>query len=439
MDNGSVTDDPKYNPLKTELRNVWLVRGSKEAPPLSATEMTAVMKWIAVQVSAIELPTCWRDSDTQVGEIAGRVADCESGYTNFGLTCTRGSDNHWEPSKLASCPDGFTNTGTTCFRGASTRDKLGSWCTGGCPDGYTDLGCFCGRAAWSRKLTEAGKCPTGYFISSADGRCHVDCKTKYGTDYTNTGDYCFRPADTTDKKGMSCKANERLDGVRCYPKESDCGAGRENIAGLCYDKCKPGSYRVGLTCWSSCPRQQPEGCAAACSTTQEECLSATADMVMSVGALAFNMYSLGGASAAKNASKPALWKQAASKLGAAYKKAKPYITVEKGASNVKNYYDEYARMYAESFEDLTSPAIKREIEKNFGVMGSQYIERQWGMSHLTFTLAADKMVIVNNIADTMAWIPTMDPLGVSGVISAFMHPVCSADSPFPTVHRLYTY
>ena len=60
--------------------------------------------------------TCFRPLDTKE---ASRER-CRSGYTDFGLTCTRGLDTY---AKAVTCPDGYNYNGSSCTRPAATRSR----------------------------------------------------------------------------------------------------------------------------------------------------------------------------------------------------------------------------------------------------------------------------------------------------------------------------
>ncbi|MBI3229092.1 MAG: hypothetical protein HYZ45_02565 [Burkholderiales bacterium] len=146
--------------------------------------------------------------------IPGRVADCPTGYTNMGLTCFRGADSISAPSILASCPSGWTN-----------------------------MGLFCGKWFLQTMGPSGMVCPSGYFKDNVVYRCHQICPTGY----TNTGETCFRGADSLSMESMSCPAGEHREGARCYPNPGPCSADREYYAGLCYSKCPAGSYRSAVS------------------------------------------------------------------------------------------------------------------------------------------------------------------------------------------------
>ena len=84
--------------------------------PLSPDEMNAVMTWIAAQVSAIELPYCYRQS---YGNGAGEPYTCNAGYERNGLLC------------YPKCKDGFAGNGPVCWQV--------------CPADFRDDGAYCGK------------------------------------------------------------------------------------------------------------------------------------------------------------------------------------------------------------------------------------------------------------------------------------------------------
>ena len=114
----------------------------EDIPDMSDADIKEVMDWIATEVGMVKNPFCWKRSYGRgVGTLPGRVADCPSGYTNTGLTCTRPPKDIRAPPKRGSCPKGYSDTGVACFRGLhSFKAKV---VRGDCPSGYTSIGVTC--------------------------------------------------------------------------------------------------------------------------------------------------------------------------------------------------------------------------------------------------------------------------------------------------------
>ena len=84
--------------------------------PLAPAEMNAVMTWIAAQVSAIDLPYCYRQS---YGNGAGEPYTCRDGFDRNGLLC------------YPKCRDGYAGNGPVCWQV--------------CPADFRDDGAYCGK------------------------------------------------------------------------------------------------------------------------------------------------------------------------------------------------------------------------------------------------------------------------------------------------------
>lgn len=96
--------------------------------------------------------------------------------------------------------------------------------------------------------------------------------------------------------------------------------------------------------------------------------------------------------------------------------------------------DQYSRNFAKLFDE-TSPTIAAEINKRFGKDGAFQIKRKYGLHHLTMKLKADGVEIAS---DVIGMIALADPTGIGFVVTAFLHPRCKFDQPFPPVKPLYS-
>ena len=418
--------------------------------PLSEPDMQSVMKWIATRTGALRTPYCWKQSDPRgAGTVPGRVADCPATYTNNGATCGRNADSIGAGSKVADCPAGFTNMGLTCYRGPDTYAKgcTTIFKTFPCKAGYTDNGCFCGRGAVSLGA-DSMVCPAGYVQSSITKRCIKNCPEGY----TNTGETCFRGVSTLGMGSMLCKPAEQKVGARCFPSAGGgCGAGNEQQNGLCYPTCKAGFYGEGPVCWQSCPVQQNFNCGAGCATSQKECGFATASMVIAPIMSAISIGSMLSASegtATANAglqtvtnvekiSRLARLKQAYDAVKVAYATIKPAVDVAKTANNVRNVLsseyaviDRYKKEFSDSFADMTSPEIEKEINDRFGPQGAYEIKSRWGGIHLAQMFEADSFATAKNVLTVVS---IVDITGLTAVVNAFAHPICKDNSLFPAV------
>ncbi len=441
-------------------------------------DKAAVLHWIQVKTTEVELPFCWRQSATRgVGTVPGRVADCPSGYTNNGATCGRGADTYGAPSKLASCPSGYTNMGFSCYMGPST---YGKGCTTifkkySCGAGYTDDGCFCGRGASSLGPSSL-TCGTGYHKSSITERCVVDCRDGY----TNTGETCFKSASTLGMDSMTCNAGETRSGARCYPTGSTCGAGHEEDAGLCYPTCPAGFHGEGPVCWQNCDAGMVS-CGAGCATTSAQCGMVVGAEVLSSLTVAANIATLGlaspetgaageaerssGSAAGQGASASARGLNATSTVGKLFLKAIKYMQTIKpanlkaDATVVKTIWaaktgtkvkksvtafrvagelyqdkDQFATAYAADFANQTSPAINATIDAQFAPNAALFIKKQWALQSMTAMQAAQDFEIAQ---DVLTAVSIVDISGVTGLVASFTKPICQDATPFPTLSQSY--
>ena len=107
------------------------------------------------------------------------------------------------------------------------------------------------------------------------------------------------------------------------------------------------------------------------------------------------------------------------------------------AANATNkQIDEYSREYADNFDKLTSPAIAAQIDQRFGRNGAYQVKREWGVRHIFLMLNADGFTTATNQVNLAS---AIDVTGVSSVVAAYMKPICSNNTSFPTVHPLYGY
>jgi hypothetical protein len=216
---------------------------------------------------------------------------CRSGYNGTGPICA------------APCPNGTTDAGITCvkdtyFRGTGTlpgcpsdkeyqaglcytkcRDGFHGFvtiCSRNCPDGFRDDGLYC------RKPSDYGR-GTGYGLlngwkeacekSDDPGAKQYGCEQWTGafplTDFwypkcapgfRNVGCCFCTPVcpNNWDDIGISCRKPDTYD-RGAGTSAQQCPADQDNIAGLCYPKCRPGYQGVALNCETICPSGTDRG------------------------------------------------------------------------------------------------------------------------------------------------------------------------------------
>jgi hypothetical protein len=93
----------------------------------------------------------------------------------------------------------------------------------------------------------------------------------------------------------------------------------------------------------------------------------------------------------------------------------------------------YANLFSDDFETLTTPEVAKEIDSKFSAGAAAQIKREWGIRHLALTLQMNGFTA----AKDLLWLASFgDPSGLSAVANAFLHPVCASETPFPDVTEL---
>lgn len=259
-----------------------------------------------------------------------------------------------------SCAPGREKSGALCYQKCGpNRVGEANGCWSACPAGFEDRGVFCLQNRQS-------ECPP------------TTIKTIVGT---------------------CTKTNEWRDlGVPLV-----CGGGKQDDAGLCYDKCRTGFSGVGPVCWGTCTGANNPAdpakpfsvdCAAMCATTADECAIATTNIVLStlemIGSVASMVATGGAATAAKAAATTA--------VKVSLKLAKDGA---KGATKAV-------------IKDITTDAAKNSIKKAAQKAGQSYTETQ--LSNM-----AKASVGLEDVDWSM-----LDPTGIAGMVQAYDKPICGA-------------
>ena len=426
---------------------------------------------------------------------------CPSGYRDDGAYCAKpaayGRGTGRAPDK-GPCPEGQRDDGTSCWEDlkVKTEDKGHynySWGCGTnvipCYDGTkvckndcyrtwivklvtTSTGCGCiKKTLFDRQSCRENedrngafcypKCNSGFH---AEGCCicSPDCPPGFGADI---GVSCT-------KKSYGRGAGEILQCPSGYVPDETGGP-----AGLCYRACKSGYHGVGPVCWQTCTNGLVP-CGAGCAASQTECGTTTFEQVFSVAILAANIATLGGAKAGATAAKVGeevvsvgskvrivkngslakyLWKavdllQSVSKSSTIknitilkrYFNPKTLAYIQKAATAAapvallaKNTYDAttlFMAMYNNKFEEQTSKEINETINNQFNPRVAEYIKKTWAEIQLTQMATADGFAIAKDVLDVVS---IADITGIVGVISAYTHPICGTNVPFPTLLQNY--
>jgi hypothetical protein len=329
---------------------------------------------------------CWKDSRTRG---AGTIpTDCAFGTERQGLLC------------YPTCAAGFTGVANVCWQN--------------CPSGFIDDGAFCRKpAAYGRGAGHAWQIQDGLSnagmlarCQSAEGRgCEMWGALAYPT--CRDGFAAFGANVCTPV----CTAGMTDIGVSCAKKTttrdtivSSCGAGMVYETGLCYKACDPGYAGVGPVCWGTCPSNLPYQCGAGCAKDIDTCATTTNDQVLSVvGTITDIALTVATAGA-----------------GTALKKG-----IEQGSKVAVNAA---AKSLAKA---VTKETVKQSLlatAKKVGKEVSSTTAEAWAVAAGSYgtQVALDGAAGVDlpefNWAD-------LDPTGISGIITAYAHPVCAPPPP----------
>jgi hypothetical protein len=281
------------------------------------------------------------------GLICGK--DCPSGWKTTPLTCYIDADTITK--RGIPCPAGWRDDGTACWLDLDVYAK--NCFDRSCRAGYTDDGCFCRRPP-QRQAKGFEPCPAGY---------------------TDFGLTCTRGIQSMNRDTVA----------RGEVKIRDCGPGKVNDAGLCYDACPPRTVGVGPVCWFNCPSTFPENCGAACAKGRAQCAIAVVNMVASTADMALNVAGLlSGAGAAK-------------------------VAIQKGIQMATK-------------KALTAAARKALLDRAKTMLKNQAKKRGWDMAEELSLIGAEALVSSYEKGE-FDW-TVLDPIGITAVIEAFNKPIC---------------
>jgi hypothetical protein len=172
------------------------------------------------------------------------VADCPPGFNDDGATCSssvaKPSYGRGAGTAPTQCGAGQQYDAGLCYpQCAAGYYGVGPVCWQICPAGYADDGLTCRRDA-SIINADNSSCPwyDKCGLTFAKG-CSV-CPPGYAND------------------GCTCRIDAHIFGKSSYGRgagtvPTQCGAGQQYDAGLCYPFCAPGYSGAGPVCWGSCP------------------------------------------------------------------------------------------------------------------------------------------------------------------------------------------
>ncbi len=386
-----------------------------------------------------------------------RTADCPAGYKNHGANCGRPPHRFHTPSRVASCPPGYKNTGPAgCHRPMHT---YGKGCTTvfkkyKCKPGYSDHGCLCTRPPHN---THNMRCPKGYFLRKALGRCYKTCPSGY----RQTAEFCERKGLTLGMGSMRCRPGEFKRGARCYknckagytqtgeschkpahsyPRKSygrsagkpmTCRAGLEQDAGLCYPSCRPGHKGVGPVCWRKCPGSRPVECAAGCATSKAECAEKTINQVVAPLEMVANIAGLvltgGTANAAKQAAKAGTKAAVKTAVRLSVKQMAKQVARRMARKLGKTVRSKLVKRGVKLRKTLTKRGMAKHTAEVLAKKVSEYLFQRGAESIVAASMANDEPSLVDHLRD----LAVLDPTGTAEVVAAYAHSKCGADPELP--------
>jgi hypothetical protein len=379
-----------------------------------------VLNWIAGQVAGSRQPYCYRES---YGRGVGvPLSTCRPDQSKSGLLC------------YPPCKDRYHGVGPVCWEE--------------CPSGYVDTGALCHinkalmvEPSWSCQHRKWGIC---WWYGP-------DCPSGY----TNIGVACAlnTPSVPAGYKGLTGLDIMKGSYGRGVGTPMICKPGQDEDAGLCYTPCKAGFHGIGPVCWQSCPSGLT-ACGAGCANSVTSCVSDTASMVLSPAMMVADLVSLGGASGATDAANGAkLGATEAGTLTSTYKEIKAAVSEFNAAYQTeiaagKAIYkagsvtyklgeltDRWATDYVGNFAKVTTPEVASSLDKAFQghPAAENWVKKQYALQNL-------HLMMKNDLGDTattaLSVASSFDPTGVSGVVSAFLNPVCATPEAFPNVRIL---
>jgi hypothetical protein len=293
-----------------------------------------------------------------------------------------------------SCTDGKEYKDGLCYTPCKAgMNGVGPVCWSACPAGYIDMGAICHI---DKALLKEGS----WECTEKWGDTCMWKKMTCPGDYTNIGLLCALTSVPTPAgfSGTYLDPMKNTYGRGAGTIPTGCADDQQYDAGLCYTKCGLKYSGVGPVCWGQTPKGWV-GCGMGAASSGDACHDAVSDQVSSVGEAALNIATLGAGSAA---TKPLRFKR----LRELYKAAK-----EK----------------SEKFREAVSKA--RETQGRVGTL----------LGVLETSSSGEELSDVEFVALAANVASLADPSGVSGIIVAYAHPVCSKlgldlnEVPVPTV------
>jgi hypothetical protein len=353
-----------------------------------------------------------------------------------------------------ACADGFEMIGALCYPECGEGYKrFGFDCHQICPDNMRDDGLYCRSAEYGRG--------TGYpwvfgdpafNLNNAIARCEADnpdgCELWGAIAYPKCKDgyaafgCCLCRPEQPDCGALGFASQLDLSCAKTIvigtPHVGVCADGEEENAGLCYSECSDPTFKgVGPVCWSETPPYSEwVDCGMGFAESDVTCGVVTGNQVWSVAEMVINLVSLGTATPGTKAVSAAISTSADAAKAAGKTVSTTALTVET-ISQVAGVASEL-KGSLETIIDISENDSGNDDEMEaLAVLGSVTSD----VSGLNLVGLAEIMVDqiedsdgdneltneeVGTLVDTgLDLITLIDPTGISGVVDAYMYPVCS--------------
>jgi hypothetical protein len=419
----------------------------ESVPDIPQSEVNDVMNWIKYETTKLKFPFCYRQSYTR--DAGSAVNTCPPGTVKEGAlcysTCPSGYSGALEFC-YQNCPSGFTNDGLYCRKPASYNPinvgRITEKECEGADKNYYNTSCYKEAGLWYPA------CKSGFHNVGALV-CSPNCPPGFGDDI---GVSCRKKTTNRTTSVMKCQTGKELDGA------------------LCYDPCKADYHGVGPVCWQNCD-VGTSNCASGCAGSKYACVATTIDMVLSVAVVAANIATLGMATGPTAAGQTAVkvagkTYSASSKIGKAFLKAidilqsvdpkglaknatiiqriqfakfgtkfKGIKTAGKFTWSTYSAVSDFQNEMEADFINQTSAEINAKINSTFTDPATQsYLKRYWGLIRLS-EMSKEIGFEIGQIV--LSFVSIVDISGVTGIVSAYMHPTCPDIVRFPELSQVY--
>jgi hypothetical protein len=262
----------------------------------------------------------------------------------------------------------------------------------------------------STRSPKAKVCPSGK--ENIAGLCYTKCKSGY------SGGLLCKPGGWK-LIGSYSRGTGTLPG---------CASGDELSLALCYGKCPSGMTGVGPVCWGNPPKGWVK-CGMGAATTSAVCAQVTSNQVGGVFKMVGNVATLGVASAGTNTAAAAkLAADSAQKAADAVKQAESMVKKGQDMVNQVKKVQAAAGQLQSCGESIHSASKKPDMGKaTSAVQNCQGVFKALKTDPKASPAPASGGVDATAIARQAAMVAgTMDPTGITAAAAQFTYPKCSA-------------